>query len=83
MVINRHGDLAIFNVLRDINFDVCILYLEIINSLEFQIWSAEHERDFLRTLSALKTHDPRLYSGQKFFTAENKGLLTLLFTLPM
>ncbi|EFO28278.1 hypothetical protein LOAG_00202 [Loa loa] len=42
-------------------------------SEEPAVWSAEHEKDFLRTLSALKTHDLRLYSGQKFFTAEDKG----------
>uniref|UniRef100_A0A915PDI5 Protein KRI1 homolog n=1 Tax=Setaria digitata TaxID=48799 RepID=A0A915PDI5_9BILA len=34
------------------------------------LWSGKHERDFLRTLSALKTHDPKLYSNEKFFTAE-------------
>ncbi|MCP9261746.1 hypothetical protein DINM_005077 [Dirofilaria immitis] len=43
------------------------------SSEELAVWSAEHEKDFLRTLSALKTHDPKLYSGQKFFTAEDKG----------
>ncbi|KAL3994833.1 KRI1-like C-terminal family protein [Acanthocheilonema viteae] len=43
------------------------------SSEEPAMWSAEHEKDFLRTLSALKTRDPRLYSGQKFFTAEDKG----------
>uniref|UniRef100_A0A0R3RM49 Protein KRI1 homolog n=1 Tax=Elaeophora elaphi TaxID=1147741 RepID=A0A0R3RM49_9BILA len=46
------------------------------SSEEPAVWSAEHEKDFLRTLSALKTHDPRLYSGEKFFTAENKGTST-------
>ncbi|KAM3719350.1 Protein KRI1 [Dirofilaria immitis] len=45
------------------------------SSEELAVWSAEHEKDFLRTLSALKTHDPKLYSGQKFFTAEDKGTL--------
>ncbi|VDP15153.1 unnamed protein product [Onchocerca flexuosa] len=37
----------------------------------FDVWSTEYERNFLRTLSALKTHDPKLYSGQKFFTTED------------
>ncbi|EJW81406.1 hypothetical protein WUBG_07686 [Wuchereria bancrofti] len=42
------------------------------SSEESAVWSAEHEKDFLRTLSALKAHDPRLYSGQKFFTSVDK-----------
>ncbi|CAG9540629.1 unnamed protein product [Cercopithifilaria johnstoni] len=46
------------------------------SSEEPAVWSMEHEKDFLRTLSALKTRDPRLYSGQKFFTAEDKGTST-------
>ncbi|VDK74290.1 unnamed protein product [Litomosoides sigmodontis] len=46
------------------------------SSEEPAVWSAEHEKDFLRTLSALKSHDPTLYSGRKFFTAENKETFT-------
>ncbi|VDM09877.1 unnamed protein product [Wuchereria bancrofti] len=46
------------------------------SSEESAVWSAEHEKDFLRTLSALKAHDPRLYSGQKFFTSEDKRTST-------
>lgn len=43
------------------------------SSEEPVVWSVEHEKDFLRTLSALKTHDPKIYSAQTFFTAKMEG----------
>ncbi|VDM94594.1 unnamed protein product [Onchocerca ochengi] len=62
---NRHGNIEEDN--DDTNSS---------SSEELAVWSTEHERDFLRTLSALKTHDPKLYSGQKFFTTEDEGTST-------
>uniref|UniRef100_F1KY59 Protein KRI1 homolog n=1 Tax=Ascaris suum TaxID=6253 RepID=F1KY59_ASCSU len=40
------------------------------SSEEAAEWSTEHERGFLRTLAALKARDPRIYTGESFFTAE-------------
>ncbi|VDN07615.1 unnamed protein product [Thelazia callipaeda] len=38
-----------------------------------QQWSLKHEKEFLRTLSALKTRDPEIYSDANFFTDEIEG----------
>uniref|UniRef100_A0A915B1F1 Protein KRI1 homolog n=1 Tax=Parascaris univalens TaxID=6257 RepID=A0A915B1F1_PARUN len=56
--------------LRDKYGDVVESDDESSTSEEAVEWSTEDERSFLRTLAALKTHDPKIYTGESLFTAE-------------
>uniref|UniRef100_A0A9J2PXU3 Protein KRI1 homolog n=1 Tax=Ascaris lumbricoides TaxID=6252 RepID=A0A9J2PXU3_ASCLU len=50
--------------------DVSPYVVSVYLSVSLKEWSTEHERGFLRTLAALKARDPRIYTGESFFTAE-------------